>query len=91
MANKVKLNRAGMAKMMKSSEMATMLHDRAERVAQAARSAAPVKSGAYAANIEVVDEVHGDRVVSRAVATSPYAQRVESSHRVLGTAIDAAR
>lgn len=77
--------------LLKSAGVKAELRRRADAAADAARAAAPVVSGKYRASIRVVDEVRKDRVVSRVYADSPYAQSVESSQRVLGTAIDAAR
>ena len=91
MANlNVKLFSPGMAEMMKSEKVAAELHRIAERAAAAARASAPVKTGAYLAGIEVVDEVHKDRVVSRVYAKAPYSMTVEANTGNLARALDAA-
>jgi len=92
MANlKVKLYSPGMAEMMKSEKVKAELHRIAERAAAAARASAPVKTGAYLAGIEVVDEVHKDRVVSRVVADVKYATTVEANTGNLARSLDAAK
>ena len=91
MANfKVRLSSPGMAEMMKSEKVKAELHRRAEAAAAAARASAPVASGEYLAGIEVVDEVHKDRVVSRVYAHAPYSMIVEANTGNLARAIDAA-
>jgi RNA-splicing ligase RtcB len=91
MANvRIELNRAGIRELLKSPEVAAELHRRAERVASAARASAPVATGAYLASIEVVDEVHKDRVVSRVYAKAPYSMTVEANTGNLARALDAA-
>ena len=91
MANlKVKLNSPGMVEMMKSEKVAAELHRIAERAAAAARASAPVKTGAYLAGIEVVDEVHKDRVVSRVYAKDSKSILVEANSGNLARALDAA-
>lgn len=84
-----RLNHAGMAEMLKSGEMAAEMHNRAESVASAARSAAPVDSGAYRGSIRVEDATT-DRAVGRVIADVDYALVVEAKTRTLGTALDAA-
>jgi hypothetical protein len=87
---KIVLNHAGIASLLKSPEVAAELHRRAERAAAAARASAPVKSGAYLAGIEVVDEVHKDRVVSRVYAKAPDSMFVEANTGNLARSLDAA-
>ena len=91
MANvRIELNRAGIREILKSPEVAAELHRRAERVAAAARASAPVATGAYLASIEVVDEVHKDRVVSRVYARAPHSHLVEAQSGNLARSLDAA-
>lgn len=89
MASNVKLNSAGMRELLTSAGLAAELHARAERIAAAARAVAPVASGEYRDSIHVEDEVHGDRVVSRAYADAPHAMVVEAAHGTLGRSLDA--
>jgi hypothetical protein len=86
-----KLNSAGMREMLKSSGIAADMHRRAEQVAAAARSSAPVESGDYRASIIVTDEMQATRAVSTVGATVEYAPIVEARLGVLGRALDAAR
>ena len=89
MATKVRivLSSAGITQMLKSTGVVAMLHERAQAVASAARSAAPRVTGDYAASIAVVEEIGRSRAVARVVADSPHALRVEAAHRVLGNAL----
>jgi len=88
---RIVLNHAGIASLLKSPEVAAELHRRAERAANAARASAPVDTGAYLAGIEVVDEVHKDRVVSRVYAKAPDSMFVEANTGNMARALDAAR
>jgi len=91
MANvRIELNKSGIKALLKSPEVAAELHRRAERAASAARASAPVDTGTYKASIEVVDEVHKDRVVSKVVADVGYAMFVEATSGNLARALDAA-
>ena len=87
---RIVLNHSGVGQVLKSGPVAAELHRRAEAVAAAARASAPVASGAYLASIEVVDEVHKDRVVSKVVADIGYAMTVEANTGNLSRALDAA-
>jgi hypothetical protein len=92
MANvRIELNKGGIKAILKSPEVAAELHRRAERAASAARASAPVDTGAYKASIEVVDEVHKDRVVSKVVADVGYAMTVEANTGNLARSLDAAK
>ena len=88
---KIILNRRGIGEVLKSPEVAAELHRRAERAAAAARASAPVASGTYLAGIEVVDEVHKDRAVSRVYARAPHSHLVEANTGNMARALDAAR
>jgi hypothetical protein len=88
---KIVLNHAGIKALLKSPEVAAELHRRAERVASAARASAPVATGAYLAGIEVVDEVHKDRAVSRVYANAPDSMFVEANTGNLARSLDAAK
>jgi len=65
--------------LLKLDGIAAEVHRVAERKASAARSSAPVETGAYKAGIEVVDEIHGDRAVSRVYARAPHSMLVEAT------------
>lgn len=86
---KVVLHSSGVKAMLTSSGVASDMQARAERVADAARSAAPVASGAYRDSIEAYT-VTTDRAVGRAGAGVEYAFIVEAAHGVLARALDAA-
>lgn len=90
MAARVRINGKGVQELLASSGVRRHLRGRAERVLSVAKGSAPVESGAYAASLHVEDAVT-DRPVSRVVADVPYATSVESRHRTLGSALDAAR
>jgi hypothetical protein len=91
MKTRIVLNHRGIAEVLKSPEVAAELHRRAERAAAAARASAPVASGAYLAGIEVVDEVHKDRVVSRVYANATHSMFVEANTGNLARALDSAK
>lgn len=90
MAGQVRLNRRGMAELLKSAGVKDELHRRAERAAAAARASAPVGTGAYRDSITVEDRVHPSRAVSRVVADVPYALAVEAKTGNLARSLDAA-
>lgn len=85
-----KINHRGMGELLRSGGVAAEMHRRAESVASAARSNAPVESGDYQASIHVEDAVT-DRAVSRVVADIEYAAAVEAQHGTLARSLDAAR
>lgn len=87
----IRLNGGGIREMLKSQGIAQEMHRRAENVAAAARSHAPVESGAYKASIVVTDELQPTRAVSHVGATVDYAPIVESRLGVLARALDSAR
>lgn len=65
------------------------LDRRASRTLSAARSNAPVATGAYRASLHV-ETTHTDRVVKRVRSNLPYALVVEARKGVLSRALDAA-
>lgn len=89
-ATRVKLNHPGMRELLHSAGVRADMDRRARVVAAAARSTAPVVSGAYRASITVTDDTT-DRAVARVFADIYYALSVEAGHRTLGRALDAAR
>lgn len=62
---------------------------RADRIAAAQRSGAPVDSGDYRESVKVVREQHGDRPVFRVGPTVPYGLRVEATHGTVAKSLDA--
>lgn len=88
-ATRFRLNFAGVGQLLRSSGMAAEMRSRAENVAAAARSAAPVDTGEYRDSI-TVETATTDRAVGRCVATAPHSLVVEARTRVLGSSIDAA-
>lgn len=92
MASTVRLDLASdLGGLLKLDGVAAEVHRVAERMASAARSSAPVATGAYQSGIEVVDEVHGDRAVSRVYAKAPHSLVVEAKTGNLSRAQDAGR
>lgn len=91
MAVRFRLDRGGVRELLKSRQMKNDMQRRAEQVADHARTLAPVVSGEYRRSIEATTELGPTRHVGRAIATVPYAQKVEADRRVLGRAIDAGR
>lgn len=87
----VALNKPGVRELRLSAEMAAAMLKRGERVVSAARSAAPVATGAYRDSIKVETNRGRNRVAARVIADIDYGQSVEAVHRVLGRSIDAAR
>lgn len=85
----VKLISAGMRALLNSSGVRADMMRRAERVASAARSSAPVATGAYRNSIRAVSATT-DRAVGRAVASVPYALVVEARTGNLARSLDAA-
>lgn len=75
--------------LLKTPAVAAAVRRSAEKMAAAARASAPVETGAYRAGIEVVDEVHGDRAVSRVYANAPHSLVVEAKTGNLSRALDA--
>lgn len=86
---RIEVNRAGIGRILNSTEVRAMLRDRVKAVAGTARATAPVESGEYRDSIEAVVEQHKDRPVGRAYARSDHSTAVESIHRTLGRALAA--
>jgi hypothetical protein len=72
-----------------SNEVRDLCTTRAERALSAARSAAPVDSGAYRASLRL-EQATTDRAVARVVADVDYAMVVEARTGNLARALDAA-
>lgn len=86
---KVKLNSGGMAALLKSDEVRQALTPVADRVADAARAGAPVRTGAYRDSIHVESDTT-DRAVERVVADVSYARDVEARTGNLARALSTA-
>lgn len=91
MAAVFKLRGAGVAELLKGSDVLADLLSRGAEVAGAARSAAPVDTGRYRNSIEAESVPGRDRARVRVYARTPYAMVIEAEERVLGRALDAAR
>lgn len=89
MANKVRLNRAGMRELLHSDGVRRDLTRRMGSVESVAKASAPVDSGAYRDSIHV-EQVTTDRVVVRVVADADHALVVEAKTGNLSRALDAA-
>jgi hypothetical protein len=93
MARRIQLDHAGMAAMLKSSEVRAELNQIANRMKSAAEQRSPVgpeENGHYRDNFEI-ENITTDRAKVILRNTSPYATRIEARQRILGSAIDAGR
>lgn len=90
MAAKVKINHRGVEDVLRSPGVESDLIDRAERVAAAAESSAPVRSGDYKDSIVAFTEMHQDRVVAHVSVGVRYGMLVEANTGNLARALDAA-
>lgn len=89
---RIKVNRGGIRAMLGSAGVRDDMTRRAERIAAAARSSAPVRSGEYRDSIRVEQATTGGyRAVARVVSDVPYAGVVEADTGNLARALDAAR
>ena len=86
---KVKMRSSGARALLRSAPVRAALQPHAERVAAAARSTAPVDTGAYRDSIHV-ETATTDRAVARVVAAVPYARIVEARDGTLARALGAA-
>lgn len=89
-STRVKLNSAGIQALLESSSVRADLTDRAERVLSAAKSSAPVASGAYRDSLHIVQDTT-DRAVVRVASDAPHAFVVEANTGTLARALDAGR
>ncbi|MFF1820393.1 hypothetical protein ACFVWG_24015 [Kribbella sp. NPDC058245] len=91
---RIELNRAGVGELLKSEAVQQMLNRKAEAVAAAARSRAPMVDG-DPGKIPLPIETRADPTPTRAraivEADHPAALAIEAKHRLLGGALDAAR
>lgn len=86
---KVRLNSRGMKDLLRAPGVARDLERRAEQVATAARSSAPVDTGEYRDSIAVASETT-DRAVARVVARDRKGHAIESRTGNLARALDSA-
>lgn len=89
-STRVKLNSAGIQKLLESGEVRRDLTERAERVLSAAESLAPVVSGNYRDGLAIIQDTT-DRAVVRVAGTAPHSHLVEANHGVLARALDSGR
>ena len=75
---RVRLDSRAVAEMLNSPEVQAALLEHAERVADRARSSAPVESGEYRDGIEVDVQPGAKRAHARVTATAPHSLAVES-------------
>lgn len=87
---RVKLNRGGMAALLKSADVRHELTKRAESVLDAAVSNAPVASGEYRESLHIRQDTT-DRVAVRVGSDAPHAWVVEAKTGNLARALDAGR
>lgn len=85
----VRLDREGVAELLKSPDIRRELERRARLVAAKARASAPRVTGRYADSIEVRTTVT-DRARVSVVSTVHYGLQVEARHGTLARALDAA-
>ncbi|MGB8021744.1 MAG: HK97 gp10 family phage protein [Candidatus Nanopelagicales bacterium] len=90
-AYRVDINRSFLRQVLKSPEVARDLERRANRVLAAARTAAPVRTGDYAASLHGVVGVDRGRVKARVGTSDPAGRIIEAKHHVLERALEAAR
>lgn len=87
---RVIINRAGLRDLLSDPAVVSHLEARMGPALSAARSSAPVETGAYARSLALVTEKHRTRTVVHLVARAKYALRVEGRHGILSRALDAA-
>ena len=86
---RIEINVAGIGELLKSGELRSALMARQTRVLEAARSSAPVETGAYQSSLHI-EQVTLDRAVVRVVADSEDALEVEARTGNLARAFGAA-
>lgn len=96
MTTSVRLNRAGMAALLRSAGVRADLERRGNAVRSAAESdhswdqLVSGVPGTETIPLTVVTEIHGDRWATQVRANHPAAAAVEAKHGVLNRALDAA-
>jgi hypothetical protein len=86
---KIKLNSRGIADLLKSSGVRSMLTERAEQVLAAAQASAPVVSGEYRSGLHLIQDTT-DRAVVRVSGSSDHDNVVEANTGNLARALDSA-
>ena len=86
MAAQFKLNHAGMAELLKSAGVRSILATKAEAVLAAAKASAPVDSGAYRDGLHIEHDTT-DRAVERVVGGSDHDMIVEANHGTLASSL----
>jgi hypothetical protein len=86
---KYKQDSGGIKDLLKSSEVRSMLKNKADPVLSAAQADPHDASGAYEGSLHIVDDTT-DRAVVRVVADVPYALVLEANYGILARALDAA-
>lgn len=86
---RVEFHAGNLGEALNSPELAAMLKERAEAVAAAARSSAPVRTGAYRDSI-TAEIAHTDRVVGRVYARASHSWAVEANTGNLARALGSA-
>lgn len=81
---------SGIRELLTSDETRAVLTDKAQAVEAAAKSSAPVASGAYRDSIHIEQDTT-DRAVTRVVSDAPHAFVVQANTGNLARALDAAR
>lgn len=88
MASKVKLNSAGMAAMLKSSEVRAMLTGKMQPVLAAAIADPHDDTGAYEDSLQI-QQATTDRAVVRVIALDRKSHILEAKYGILARALDA--
>lgn len=89
MASTTRLNSAGMAALLKSSEVRAELTTRAERVLAAAKADPHDETGAYENGLHI-EQATTDRAAVRVVSGDFKGHILEANYGILGRALDAA-
>ena len=87
---RVRMNSGGAQALLNSGSVRAKLTELAGGVLSAARSSAPVATGAYRNSLHI-EQDSTDRVAVRVVADVDHAWIVEADHGVLARALDGAR
>lgn len=76
-------NHAGVRELLRSQPIAEIVEAAAEKIADRARTLAPVRSGDYRDSIRVVSDVHASRVASHVGPHVSYGLVVEARSHVM--------
>lgn len=90
MLKSFKLNHGGMSELLHSDDVGDFLEERMQKALAAAKSNAPVDSGAYRDGLHI-ERAHTDRVVARIVGSTDHDIWVEAETGNLARALDEAR